>query len=69
MANDPAADRLSLTIHATLDRLAGDLPRLGIALSGGGYSSGGGRGGSGGQSSGGQSSGGGRPDFDDEIPF
>ncbi|MTH63094.1 tRNA lysidine(34) synthetase TilS [Paracoccus shanxieyensis] len=38
MANDPAADRLSLTIHATLDRLAGDLPRLGIALSGGGDS-------------------------------
>ncbi|SMO88799.1 tRNA lysidine(34) synthetase TilS [Paracoccus laeviglucosivorans] len=38
MRSDPVADRLSLKINAALDRLAGDMPRVGIALSGGGDS-------------------------------
>lgn len=35
---DPSTDPVARKVHAALDRLAGDLPRLGIALSGGGDS-------------------------------
>ena len=34
----PIPDGVTRRVHAALDRLAGDMPRLGIALSGGGDS-------------------------------